>query len=829
MDDYALVVGVGRYPRLAADGVASDLQGPDNDAQAVYDWLVAPDGGELDPANVRMIRSADFAPPDPDDPQPAAHRIERDLKWLAERTEERPGRRLYLYFSGHGFAPRLEEAALFTADATLLSPEHVYTHAWLRWFRTSRRFHESVLWMDSCMNYQQSIPVNEVMMRVRPGTGVPGPAFIALAAQTQSALEDVMGDGRVHGVFTWTLLNGLRGGAGDERGRITGESLRTYLLNVMAEFLPNDARRVAAVDLQPFVRADPGLRFRRLPARPTYPVRLRAPSAVTGQTIDLWTGRPPYRAVSATIASGDLVRALYVAEIPQAGLRQGFQVSGAGPVEVTVTKPGPAVADADQQALFRMDVVAANRAAGVNVTDHRFEVVFTETGELHEREAPGVYKVRTQIGRDITTTSDEVILLDRDTVAGEAAVPLSSPAPIPGSVLTHENHVASFAAAAGRYGVFAPPTAGRGVISVLARYWTVHPQAPTRRALPHPMAGLRLYDAEGGLVANLTTDCRIEDRSGPDPVAVWEQELAPGPYFLRQTLPDGRAYEGCLTVVADWVTQLAVQRTGDDPATDPATGPATGPAAGPAARIGLITDAALFTRPANAAERPVDQDAVIEAARLALVQGRDPFGEGKGAELRTLLLRTFDDPVGGIIGAHLLLRAAGPQWSDPGAGQEFDAAVAGLRKLVGTSHPDVEALSLRAADPQVRATAPFRSPPSFAASWSLITDASYRRSGLVPDVLWQRVHAAAGVGAFLVWSVDEQTRAAHAEQLSRWMRAHVEVEPSAPGASGPGARQRSWPGGGSAGDLPAAARDAARSLNMPAAAAAGLWSSAAEG
>ena len=112
MTDFAVVVGVARYPELSAEGVAVDLDGPNNDALAVRDWLVDPNGGRLEPANVRMVRSADFEPIDPLDPQPARGRIERELKWIEQQTEAAAGNRLYLYFSGHGFSPVLEEGAL---------------------------------------------------------------------------------------------------------------------------------------------------------------------------------------------------------------------------------------------------------------------------------------------------------------------------------------------------------------------------------------------------------------------------------------------------------------------------------------------------------------------------------------------------------------------------------------------------------------------------------------------------------------------------------------------------------------------------------------------
>ena len=278
MTDFAVVVGIARYPELSAEGVAADLDGPNNDASAVRDWLVDPDGGGLQPANVKLIRSADFDPIDPEDPQPAKGRVDRALNWVETQTRDVPGGRLYLYFSGHGFSPRLEEGALFTAEATQTSPEYVFAASWVRWFRQSQRFREAVLWMDSCMNYQQSIPVNEVVLRPKIGTGVPCPAFLALAAQTKSALETTMPDGQVHGVFTWTLLQGLRGGAADERGRVTGESLRNFLSTVMPEFLPATARNSTSVDLIPFVRADEGIVFRRLPARPKFPVRLSFPA-----------------------------------------------------------------------------------------------------------------------------------------------------------------------------------------------------------------------------------------------------------------------------------------------------------------------------------------------------------------------------------------------------------------------------------------------------------------------------------------------------------------------------------------------------------------------
>jgi Caspase domain len=843
--DHAVVVGIAKYPGL------TDLAGPDTDAQAVYDWLVDPAGGRLDTQNVELIRSAQFDPVDPRDPKPASGVVKAALVRIAAKTQQAPGNRLYLYFSGHGFAPTLEEGALLTAEASQLAPFHVYAHSWLKAFRRAGLFRDVVLWMDCCMNFQQSIMVDEADMRIAQSTRPPGPAFVGLAAQTKSALEHTMPDGKVHGVFTWTLLEGLRGGASDERGRVTGESLKSFLQSAMPEFLPEEARRAAAVDLHPFVRADEGMVFTRFAERPTYPVRLRIPEATAGQRLHLWTGRPHVAAVSQDLDgpewTGRLVRGLYVAEVPDAGLRQGFQVTGSGQVDVAITETGPPVKRADWSRLYPLNVVADNAAAEIMVADYKFDRIFTETGALHDRDAAGVYKIRVQIGRDIATASEKVVLLDRELVDGGqvAAPPLPSPAPIPGSALTSESHVKPFREAAARAGDFQPARPGAATISIMARYWTDPATPAGDRPLPHPMEGLQLSGTTGSFPDFRPEDRKVDDQAG-DPVAVWEREVAPGVYYFRQTLHDGRQLEAAVVAVAGWVTQVVIQRALPGPA-----------AAEGQAAAAPLDEAAVFMRATHKPRRP-GRDAVIEAARIALAQGRNLFAEGRGADLQNLLLRKCDDPIGGIIGCHLLLVAMDANGVvDPARTELFDIAVRNLRRLVGPDHPDVAALSLRASDPELRFPGPFTAPPMFARSWQLMTDASYDRPDLIPAALWDRVHASIALGPFLVWAADEQSRALHAEQLTQWAGRYAAATAATPAphpppggpptgrvapggtggeplstaptrAAGPAAGMAvelpvAGPPDGERGPLPEAAREAARQAHIPAAAAARLW------
>jgi hypothetical protein len=107
--------------------------------------------------------------------------------------------------------------------------------------------------------------------------------------------------------------------------------------------------------------------------------------------------------------------------------------------------------------------------------------------------------------------------------------------------------------------------------------------------------------------------------------------------------------------------------------------------------------------------------------------------------------------------------------------------------------------------------------------------------------LWQRVHASVALGGFFVWATDEQTRTAHAAQLSRWMSQYAEIgevpaaasgtaKPSASrapaglGGAGPAAAApAAAPIAAPAAVLPEAARDATYRLQVPAGAAAALW------
>jgi hypothetical protein len=313
---------------------------------------------------------------------------------------------------------------------------------------------------------------------------------------------------------------------------------------------------------------------------------------------------------------------------------------------------------------------------------------------------------------------------------------------------------------------------------------------------------MQLVDVAGQPVADFSQENLVLRNAEIDKAAVWEQEVPPGAYFLRQALAGGRQYEGAVIASPDWVTQVAIQRATP-----------TDALGGGAADRMAVSDVAVFMRRAGVRRTP-DQDAAVEGARMALTQGRNLFADGRGAQLAELLLAEFADPIAGIIGGHLLLQAMDEAQADPVRTEQFESAVINLRSLVGSDHPDVEALSLRCTNVSLRTTRPFVVPPMFRHSWQLITAASYQRPELVPAELWRRVHASLALGAFFVWATDEPTRTAHADQLSRWISQYA-GSGAVSAAAAEGARETT--------PLPQAAREGAHRLQVPADAATALW------
>jgi uncharacterized caspase-like protein len=345
-DDYAIVIGIGRYPGFGSNETeANDLNGPDDDAKAIYDWLVAPDKGGVLPANAKLIRSADF-PPAPQALKARPHReaiVEAfdELESAAQQNDQqgnglRVGRRLYLYASGHGFAQRRKEGCVFVANATRVRTHHVFASGWLEWFYNAQYFDELVLWMDCCMVSDLAIVPEVAGYRKMHGTTPTSKLFSAFAAKfPQQAVERPMPDGKVHGVFTYTLLEGLKGVAADPvTDEVTSATLRDHLTNTMKTYLSEADLNDDIVAKEPDFGFDDPMVFCTVPGPQSSTVTLTGfPAGAAGKPFVVLTGAPPQQAAAGSVQNGTAQVQLrpgigYVLTMSNPPLVKGFEVLG---------------------------------------------------------------------------------------------------------------------------------------------------------------------------------------------------------------------------------------------------------------------------------------------------------------------------------------------------------------------------------------------------------------------------------------------------------------------------------------------------------------------
>lgn len=336
--DRALIVGINRYPGI------ENLQGPENDANDFYDWVTSAAGGGVDPANAKRLRSSDFPPVAPRDERPAQEQVNdffTDIDEAADRNNNeglgsglRAGRRLWMFFSGHGFAPSLETSGVLMANATLKRIFNIAAARWADQIFQGGWFDEVVLFQDACRSRIAAANLTEPFFRPRNATRPDSKRFYAFSSRDQKLSKELpCPDGKVRGVFAATLLDGLRGAAREPVTKaITARSLRTYLQDNMKNRL-SDADRA-----NPDIAQDPDFRdphaFDIVPATAAaverYRVAIQLPAANLNVALQDGGFQPiPTVDPVPQLLSVDLPRGLYRIVV-QGGAERLFQVTGPG-------------------------------------------------------------------------------------------------------------------------------------------------------------------------------------------------------------------------------------------------------------------------------------------------------------------------------------------------------------------------------------------------------------------------------------------------------------------------------------------------------------------
>lgn len=239
-NDYAILVGISRY----YDTTLARLKGPPNDVARMREWLLSPEGGGLQADHVITLSSPDEFPAelDPSDWSPGEADYLRAFRRVASdpRTNAfvRRDGRLYLYFSGHGFSERRDQAtraALYAAGATRSFPGNICGTIWALAAKQSALFKEIILVMDCCRDAELNIPFSRPAINLGMADNQGAVRFLAIygAAKGGKAQERQFAElsGITCGLVTHSLLKALKETPPDGPNGVSSVALQRYMLS----------------------------------------------------------------------------------------------------------------------------------------------------------------------------------------------------------------------------------------------------------------------------------------------------------------------------------------------------------------------------------------------------------------------------------------------------------------------------------------------------------------------------------------------------------------------------------------------------------------------
>jgi uncharacterized caspase-like protein len=289
---YAVVVGIDQYPAFLNG--KKNLNCPQNDARAVREWLLRPDGGNLpvgpgpdESPNLTLITRD--VPQGRNPPRPVVDEILMAIKDTAVRfhntynlldetaqAEIWNSSRLYLYLSGHGIDASGGDAVLLganTAEGVLL---YLSVQGIVNKFTVAKTFRELVVWTDCCRT-ASAVQIAPAALDLTPQRyDGPGPVqvFFARASRTQQPAYEPPANKLAempNSFFTYALLEGLKGGVVGAAQGIRARNLRPYL----EVRVPALSQMYYQVNQAPEIAPDDDIEFVPAVAPTRFPMRLK--------------------------------------------------------------------------------------------------------------------------------------------------------------------------------------------------------------------------------------------------------------------------------------------------------------------------------------------------------------------------------------------------------------------------------------------------------------------------------------------------------------------------------------------------------------------------
>ncbi|MCZ6890437.1 MAG: hypothetical protein O7H39_18255 [Gammaproteobacteria bacterium] len=379
----------------------------------------------------------------------------------------------------------------------------------------------------------------------------------------------------------------------------------------------------------------------------------------------------------------------------------------------------------------RLAISAADNATEIFLIDANLRRIASGLGQLEASVNPGIYKVRFRSG---ASQHDQLVEVSRPgervTVQGPPVL-FRTAAPIDATLTTHEYQSGPAAEVSKR--IHLNVGTGGGLF-VFVREEDEDQAFLASGLTVHALDGTELAALEAG-----ETD--IQARWG-----ALNLGLDPGTYSIRVVSGRRGSYEIFATVSRGWQTQVFLLMDEFWSEREPFRAPS------------LRSASVLMSRQGQGFDPYSDNVRLAELARHGLAQGRNIVSSRL---MNEFLYGKFEDPMLGVIAAHLLMRRRRPD-------RRLLHVVSGnLFKILG-EHPDLQALLIAMKIGVGRRIESFERPPSLRQSWDNIVKASRRRATLVqPDSPIARI--ADGVmtgGPWLIHRIDKVSQTSRTHNAS---------------------------------------------------------------
>lgn len=306
-EDWAVVAGINYYPAL------TDLEGPRLDSATFEEWVK--DSGFVPDEQVICIQSPAERPECPASAQPTQADIEEAFHLLIRKAQSKPfhnlGRRLYIFFSGHGIIatrasiPDWRESALLMANAErIFLSKHVGARAWAEWFRALAIFDEVFLFADCCRDLEDLVaptPIGAPPWKLE--RSLEGRGFYAFSTRLgRRAWEQPLGTPpQVRGVMSFVLNQALKNPKlYNEMGLLTASALADHLYST----IPRYTQRQSPVIEYENNRTLPELIIAKWVPRAKQTVQFEFNPVILGARADLFAGNNTNKPLASHLIEG---------------------------------------------------------------------------------------------------------------------------------------------------------------------------------------------------------------------------------------------------------------------------------------------------------------------------------------------------------------------------------------------------------------------------------------------------------------------------------------------------------------------------------------------